>query len=404
VQTRYLLGASMARAGDEMSGPAVLLLGFAVTGTPAAGSALLASLTVAAAAGGVVFGALLDRSPRPGRLLAATLACYAAGILALQVMTGRVPLGAVLPVALAAGVFSPAVAGGWTSQLPRLVSPGQLPRASALDALTFSAASLAGPGLAAVTAAWLGARTAVLVAAVLVALSAPAALSVRNRPQLTRSSGLNCAIDTVEEAGGLGRQVIAGLLAIWQRPALRRATVTSGVSYVGIGMLLVCCPLLGKERLGAAAHGALLISAMAAASLIVNVALAGQAARRPADTRVLISTLVIGVGMAAAALTPGWFTALAVAAGGAGEGPQLTAVFEVRHREAPAGMRAQIFTTAASLKIGGMSLGAALAGPLAGHSVVACLLAAAGIEACAAVAYLAAPRRAKKSAERDAQA
>jgi len=35
-----------------MAGPAVLLLGFAVTGRPGAGSVLLASLTVAAAVGG----------------------------------------------------------------------------------------------------------------------------------------------------------------------------------------------------------------------------------------------------------------------------------------------------------------------------------------------------------------
>ena len=69
---RYLAGAAAARAGDEMSGPALLLLGFAVTGRPGTGSGLLASLTIAGAAGGPMFGALLDRSRRrtgswPGR-------------------------------------------------------------------------------------------------------------------------------------------------------------------------------------------------------------------------------------------------------------------------------------------------------------------------------------------------
>jgi hypothetical protein len=51
-------------------------------------------------------------------------------------------------------------------------------------------------------------------------------------------------------------------------------------------------------------------------------------------------------------------------------------------------MRGQIFTTAASLKIGGLAGGAALAGPLAGRSVTTCLLVAAGFELCAAAAYL----------------
>jgi hypothetical protein len=106
---------------------------------------------------------------------------------------------------------------------------------------------------------------------------------------------------------------------------------------------------------------------------------------------VLVSTLIIGVAMLAAAVAPGWFTMAALAVDGIGEGPQLTALFTVRHREAPEHLRGRIFTTAASLKVGGLAVGAALAGPLAGSpaiGVTGCLLAAAGIEACAAGAYL----------------
>jgi hypothetical protein len=93
--------------------------------------------------------------------------------------------------------------------------------------------------------------------------------------------------------------------------------------------------------------------------------------------------------MAATAIAPGWLTMLAAAADGAGEGPQLTALFAVRHRETPDHMRGQVYTTAASLKIAGLAAGAALAGPLAGRSLTACLLVAAGLEVCAAAAYLA---------------
>jgi MFS family permease len=184
------------------------------------------------------------------------------------------------------------------------------------------------------------------------------------------------------------RQVAAGFAEIVARRPLLRATATSVVSYVGIGMLLVCCPLLGAQRLGAPARGALLISAMAAASLAANAILARRPRRAAPDAAVLVSTLVIGAGMAAAAVAPGWLALLAVAVSGAGEGPQVTALFAVRHREAPEHMRAQIFTTAASVKIGGLAAGAALAGPLAGRSVVTCLLIAAGTQACAAATYL----------------
>ena len=194
----------------------------------------------------------------------------------------------------------------------------------------------------------------------------------------------------------LRRQMAAGFAVIVARRPLLRATVTSVVSYAGIGMLLVCCPLLGAQRLGGAARGALLISATAVASLTANAILARWPGlprrRRPGcsqpDTWVLASTLVIGASMAAAAVAPGWLTLAAVALGGAGEGPQLTALLAVRHRETPANLRGQVYTTAASLKIAGLAAGAALAGPLAGWSVTGCLLIAAGTELCAAAAYL----------------
>ena len=119
--------------------------------------------------------------------------------------------------------------------------------------------------------------------------------------------------------------------------------------------------------------------------------LARQAARsgsgRP-EILVITSTLVMGASMVAAAAASGWLTLAAVALAGAGEGPQLTALFAIRHRETPARMRGQVYTTAASLKIAGLAGGAALGGPLAGHSVTACLLIAAGTELCAAACGL----------------
>jgi MFS family permease len=387
----YLAGSAASRSGDEMSGPALLLLGFAVTGRPSTGSALLAALTVAAAAGGPMFGALLDRSARPDRLLAVTLAAYALGVIAIATAVGRLPVPLVVVIALAAGLFNPAVAGGWTAQLPRIVTGSALSRGFTLDAMTYSVASLAGPALAAVIAAGLGARTAVIVAAALVALAVPSACWLsRYRP--ARTDGPRLAPH---------RQVAAGFAAIVTRRPLLRATVTSVVSYAGIGMLLVCCPVLGAQRLGGSSRGALLISAIAAASLAVNWVLSRRPPRGQPDAHVLVSTVVIGISMAAAAVAPGWLTVAAIALGGAGEGPQLTALFAVRHRESPEHMRGQIFTTAASLKIGGLAVGAALAGPLAGRSVTACLLIAAGFELCAAAAYLLIPPAARTSRQAD---
>jgi hypothetical protein len=249
-------------------------------------------------------------------------------------------------------------------------------------------------------AAGIGARAAVLTAAGLVALAVPSACSLsRYRPASATGEDQRPITQyrmtqhpITQYSITLRRQMAEGFAVIVARRPLLRATVTSVVSYAGIGMLLVCCPVLGAQRLGGAARGALLISAIAVTSLTANAILArrprrrrsGQLRRRRPDTWVLASTLVIGASMAAAALAPGWLTLTAVALGGAGEGPQLTALLAVRHRETPAHMRGQVYTTAASLKIAGLAAGTALAG----WSVTGCLLIAAGTQLVAAAAYL----------------
>ncbi|MFE7122401.1 MFS transporter, partial [Streptomyces sp. NPDC057654] len=153
----YALGAATARTGDEMSGPALLLAGLAVTGSASSGSALLAGMTVSAAAGGPLFGVLLDRSAHPGRLLAGALAGYAAALAAVLLSLGRAPFACSVGIAVLAGLLGPALAGGWTSQLPRVATPEALPRATAFDAMTFNIASLTGPALAGTVAGLAGA-------------------------------------------------------------------------------------------------------------------------------------------------------------------------------------------------------------------------------------------------------
>jgi hypothetical protein len=74
---------------------------------------------------------------------------------------------------------------------------------------------------------------------------------------------------------------------------------------------------------------------------------------------------------------------------GVSDGPQLAAVIAVRQREAPPQLRAQVFTTGASLKLSAGALGAALAGVLAEHSLTLMLLVAAGTQGVALAAFAA---------------
>ncbi|MFB7652798.1 MULTISPECIES: MFS transporter [unclassified Streptomyces] len=371
----YLSGALAARAGDEMSGPALLLAGLALTGSATEASALLAGITASAALGGPALGALLDRSARPGRLLAGALALYAAGLTVILVGLDRLPLAVTVLVAMLTGLLGPALSGGWTAQLPRVATAGRLPRANALDAMTFSLASLAGPALAGGAAQALGASTAVVVSAALVAVAAPAAWRLPART--AQHPGVRPA--------PLTGTLAAGFRVILRRPPLARATLTSVASCAAQGMLAACVPLLGAQALGAAGRGTLLFACAAASALVANAVLARFPGAATPDTVVRVGALVQAAALALAATGSPAVLVVAALVLGIGEGPQLTALFAVRHREAPEHLRGQIFTTGASLKITAFALGVAAAGPLATWSLRATLLTAAGTAAGAAL-------------------
>ncbi|MEU9856572.1 MFS transporter [Streptomyces sp. NPDC047974] len=369
----HLTGALAARTGDEAAGPALALAGFAAAGSTSGAAALLACATVAAAVGGPALGALLDRSPRPGRLLAGALALYAAGLGAVLLGLGRLPFAVTALLAVVTGLTGPALAGGWTAQLPRLAPADRMPRLHGLDSLTFSVAALAGPALAGGAALLLGAPAAVVLAAALVAAAVPVAWALP--PAAPRSGG--------SARGGRVRAVLG-------RGPLLRATVTSVGCATAQGVVAACLPALGARALGAPGQGALLLSVTAAASLVAT-ALHARLARTVPAARVLWGAALAQAGAWAVAASgaPGGPAALVVAfaVAGAAEGPQLTALFAVRHEETPERLRGRVFATGAGLKITGFALGAAAAGPVAARSLPAALLLAAVLCAASALPY-----------------
>ncbi|MGW1762213.1 MFS transporter [Streptomyces mirabilis] len=375
----YLAGAVAARAGDEMSGPALMLTGFALSGSSTDASSLLAGITISAAVGGPVLGALLDRAGRPGRLLAVALVLYAAGLGMILLGLGRTPFAVIILIAVVTGLLGPALSGGWTAQLPRMVLGDHLPRANTLDAMTFSVASLAGPALAGGVAEALGAPTAVVVSVGLIALALPAAWMLPSLPGRARGARTTSLISDL--AGGM--RVIFG------RPSLARATLTSVVSCIAQGMLTACIPLLGERVLGGAGRGAVLLSCAAISALVANAVLARFPPSAAPDTIIWASALVQAAALALATWRQPVVLVVAVLIAGIGEGPQLAALFAIRHREAPEHLRAQIFTTGASLKVTGFALGAAVAGPVVTRSLPGALALAASAAVLAALAFFA---------------
>ncbi|GAA2776135.1 MFS transporter [Streptomyces rameus] len=366
-----------------------MLAGFALAGSTTDASLLLAGITISAAVGGPVLGSLLDRAERPGRLLSGALALYATGLGAILAGLGRVPFAVTMSIAVVAGLSGPALSGGWTAQLPRVTAEDHLPRANALDAMTFSVASLAGPALAGGVAQTLGAPTAVAVSAVLIGSALPAAWMLPTRPG--RARGVRTTSVVSDLAGGL--RVVVG------SPPLARATLTSVLSCAAQGMLTACIPLLGERVLGGAGRGAVVLSCSAASALVANAVLARFPRSVAPDTIIWASALVQAAALALAASGRPVVLIVAVLVAGIGEGPQLAAVFAVRHREAPERLRGQIFTTGASLKITGFALGATVAGPVAARSLPGALVLAASVAVLAALGFFAVRPAAVKTSD-----
>ncbi|MDF2712421.1 MAG: hypothetical protein K0R62_8073, partial [Nonomuraea muscovyensis] len=308
-----MTGAVAARTGDEMSGPALLLAGLALSGSPVPGSWLLAGLTASAAVGGPLLGALLDRAERPGRMVGWCLLGYTAGLLALLLGLGRLPDAALVAVAALAGLLGPALTGGWTSQLPLVVPPDRLARANALDAISYNVAGLVGPAAVAAVAAATSGRTAVVVSAVLLLAAAPSAWTLPTRrpdparpavpARPTGTHGTDGVVPGLSGEAALRRELAAGFGAIARNASLRRATVTSMISFCGVAVLVVGAPLLGAELTGEVSYGALLLAVTAAAALTANAAVARLRRWTPRpDTVLAVSTLLLGAALALAAV------------------------------------------------------------------------------------------------------
>ncbi|MGA5198422.1 MFS transporter [Streptomyces exfoliatus] len=184
--------------------------GFALAGSTVEASALLAGITISAAAGGPVLGAFLDRAGRPGTLLAGALALYAAGLGAILVGLDRLPFAVTLLIAVSTGLLGPALSGGWSARLPDVARGDRLPRANALDAMTFGVAGLAGPALAGGVAELLGAPAAVVVSAVLIASALPFTWLLPARPAVARGTRTTSVFS----------DLVAGMRVIAGRPAL----------------------------------------------------------------------------------------------------------------------------------------------------------------------------------------
>jgi hypothetical protein len=365
---RYFAAALAARSADEGARVALVLLALERTGSASIGGVLVAALLIPHVVTAPLIGSLVDRSRRPGRVVAIALGIFAAGIAAAVVLLGKSPIWLACLALAVAGSCGPAITGGLTSRLGGIVEPEQQARAFGLDSLFYNVASMAGPAGVALAAAVTGADTATLILAGLAVLGAVGVLTLRLPPG-------------EPVAAGSKADLLGGVRAIAHNPPLRALTLTTSAGQLGPGALAVVATVLAASIHRPEVAG-LLLAVVAAGALLGSLLWTW----RPLPAAYALSVTgwaMIGIGtpiaVAALASTTGHTNSLTVTVASFGVsglfiGPFAAALFLARNQLAPAAVRTQIFTIGAGLKVTASALGAALIGYAAGQPISTQLL------------------------------
>lgn len=353
----YLATATLSRSATESAGPALLVAAIATLGSATTGSYIVASLTASAAIGGPIVGALIDRARSPRLGFVAAIAVMGAGLATIALVLGHIPVPAVMALAVVAGLGYPALTGAWSAQLPKLVPAERLTSAYASDAATYSVAAVVAPPLA--------------TALVAVSATAPLWLTVT---LLIASMGLLRIVPLPRRDAGphhvtLAQDLRAGLGAIVGRVALRRTAIITTVGFAGQAAVFVAAPILAQDVGGSLGFTGVILGVFAVGGVLTAAWFARHPVRRP-DRAIIASTVLSGVALACVGLAPTpALLLLAAFAMGATEPPLVSAMFQVRVRESPARVQAQVFTTSASLRMTAFAIATATCGWLLGWGV-----------------------------------
>jgi MFS family permease len=346
--------ATVTRLADEMFSVGVVLLALERTGSAALAGATVAAITLPSLVSGPLLGAWLDQTGRRRKVMILDQVLAATALIAIVLLVGNAPDWTVPLVALVAGITWPLSFGGFTSLIPVIVPDELLPPANALEATSFNLAVIAGPALAGTISALAGPATSLLVEA---ALTIGAIGLIALIPAVDTSA--RKASRSVREIAG------AGLRHLAATPPLRSVTVAGALNLGGLGLLTVAFPFFAIDFLGADRSAAGYLWAAFAFGSVLGALVLVRLQTIWAPERVVLGALTaLGCLMLLWPLASALPVALVlIALAGVADGPNLSATFAARQRWTPRELHGQIFTTAASVKVGAFAVGSALAGP-----------------------------------------
>jgi predicted MFS family arabinose efflux permease len=340
----FYVTATLTRFADEMFSVGVVLLVLHRTGSAALAGATVAAVTLPSLVTGPVLGAWLDRAgDRRRQAMIVDQVLAATSLIAIVLLAGNAPDWTVPAAALVAGITWPLSFGGFTSLIPVIVPDELLAQANALEATSFNMAIIAGPALAGTISALFSPAASLVTEAVLTI----AAIGL-----IARVGAMDAAPTATTEP--IGAIVRSGLLHLVRTPVLRGVSASGALALGGLGLLTVAFPFLAADELGVDRSVAGYMWASFAAGSMIGALLLVRLQTRFRPERVMLAWPLASTVPAALGL---------IALGGLVDGPGLSSQFAARQRWTPSALLGQIFTTAASMKVGAFALGAAVAGP-----------------------------------------
>lgn len=245
---RWALASLVGRLPLTMTLLAFVLVGEHVTGSLARGAQLAGAAVLAAGLSAPLRGRQLDRRGLRDGLRNAALASAAAFTANAVAVVAGAPLPVLFALAIAGGVASAALSGGFRALLVQTVPPEDLPVANTLEAVFIEVSFVAGPSLAGVLALLVGPPGVLVFMAVGSLLAAAAVVTLPPGPRLPdEGSGAPW-----RHAGARPVYLVAALMGLTfgaVEAALPARAVQIGLDAATAG------PLLALTALGSAVGG-----------------------------------------------------------------------------------------------------------------------------------------------------
>jgi MFS family permease len=284
---RYLwVGNTISGCGDQFFLVALPWLILQLTGSGAVLGGIMMVEAIPRAALMLIGGAVTDRvSPRKIMILTAAVRTLLVATLAAFIWKHHVEVWQIYVLSFFFGVADAFAAPAAQTLLPSLVVPEQLPAANALSQGTQQLAMLAMPAPAGIIIAAFGVASALSIDAISFLFIIAALLKLRDPPQ----------VETAESDSNMVHSILEGLRYVKNDVALRTLLlVVSVLNFCIAGPLSVGLAFLAKSEFGSPTAFGLLVSSVAAGSL-VGLLLAAARQQRKRGWLLLVVSVVVGI-------------------------------------------------------------------------------------------------------------